>query len=62
MEYLVNERCVGCGLCVGICPECFEMDQDGLAEAVADPEGGDTAQRAREAMQGCPVAAIEKKH
>lgn len=25
--------CIGCGLCTGICPEVFQMDDDGKAKA-----------------------------
>ena len=30
MNAIVNENCIGCGLCNGICPKVFEMGSDGL--------------------------------
>ena len=34
MKYFVNEECIGCGLCNGLCPKVFYMNQEGVAEAV----------------------------
>ena len=33
MKAFVNEDCIGCGLCEGICPEVFHMTDKGVAEA-----------------------------
>ncbi len=59
MKFLVNENCIGCGLCTNICPGVFTMDG---AQAVASPEGPapDLEGSALEAMESCPVNAIEK--
>lgn len=59
MKFRVNERCIGCGLCTGICPDVFSMAGD-VAEA-ADKSVEDTIKnKAVEAMESCPVDAIEK--
>lgn len=57
MKYFVNETCVGCGLCTGICPDVFEMTDEGFARAL-DVDTNNSA--AREAMDSCPVGAIEE--
>ena len=49
MKFHVNADCIGCGLCVSTCPE---------AAAPADVTGPDEA-AATDAMQTCPVGAIE---
>ena len=58
MKYHVNENCIGCGLCAGMCPEVFQMNEDGVAEALDLETGLDTAE---EAMDSCPMAAIEQE-
>ncbi|OBB21943.1 ferredoxin [Mycolicibacterium peregrinum] len=61
MKVRVDEdRCAGHGMCLTLCPEVFEMSDDGWA--VADPEevpaGLEAA--AREAIQNCPERAISE--
>ena len=56
MKYFVNDSCIGCGLCEGICPEIFEI-VDGVA--VAKDVETDLA-TAEDAKNGCPVGAIEE--
>lgn len=59
MSYKVNENCIGCGVCAGICPDVFEMGEDGYSHVVAEPEDGETRELADQAKESCPVAAIE---
>ena len=33
MKYVVNDGCIGCGLCAGTCPEVFSMGDEGVAVA-----------------------------
>ena len=61
MKAFVNDACIGCGLCVGICPEVFHMNDAGLAEAVSQEIETDVEGQALEAQDGCPVNAIEVK-
>lgn len=57
MKATVNESCIGCGLCCGICPQVFAMGEDGTAHAAALDEA--LLPAAREARDSCPVSAIE---
>ncbi|MCH3950274.1 MAG: ferredoxin [Acidaminococcus sp.] len=59
MKYHVNESCIGCTLCTGTCPAVFSMGPDGKAVAAETVPAGEEA-AAQEAMEGCPVGAIEK--
>lgn len=61
MKVTVDEdRCAGHGMCLTLCPEVFEMTDDGWA--VADPEdvpvGLENA--ARDAIANCPEQAIRE--
>ena len=52
-----QDACIGCGLCVQICPEVFKMEGDKAVGYVAvvpkESEGP-----CNEAVDGCPVTAI----
>ena len=61
MEYFVNENCVACGLCTSVCPEVFSMGDEGTAVAQEGPVSDEFAESAAEAMDSCPVSAIERK-
>lgn len=54
----VNENCIGCKVCVGICPEVFSMTEKGTAKASGDISG-EQEDSVREAADSCPVDAIE---
>jgi len=51
----VNEECIGCGACVSICPETFEMKGD---KAVVKKSEITELSCEKEAKEGCPVQAI----
>ena len=50
----VNESCIGCGTCVGVAPDVFEMNDEGLSSVI-----GDDVDSAKEDAESCPVEAIE---
>ncbi|MFO7636514.1 MAG: ferredoxin [Clostridia bacterium] len=51
--------CIGCELCVDLCPEVFEMEDDGMAVAKDVEIDGELAGKANDAKEQCPVDAIE---
>ena len=53
-----QEACIGCGVCVDICPEVFQMNDDGKSEAV-DAPGDEYRAKAEEAAGECPAEAIK---
>lgn len=59
MKYYVNENCIGCGLCNGICPEVFTMTDKGTAEVAMQEIPAELEVSAQEAMDSCPAQAIE---
>ena len=53
-----QDTCIGCGLCPSICPECFEIEDDGKAGFIVDEAPDGTEGEVQEAVDSCPVAAI----
>lgn len=57
MKARIEDTCVGCELCVDICPEVFEMG-DEYAEIIADPVPAEQEELTQKAADDCPVDAI----
>ncbi len=58
MNAVVSEDCIGCGVCEGMCPDVFEIGDDGLAHAIVDEVPADAEADAEAAAESCPVSAI----
>ena len=62
MRALVDrELCISCGLCAEICPEVFVMDEEMIAQVIAEPVPPEAEEQAREAATACPVEAIKQE-
>ena len=54
-----HETCIGCGLCAGICPELFALDDEGKS-IPTEPEVDESLEaQAEDAAAQCPVQAIK---
>ncbi|HOO62845.1 MAG TPA: ferredoxin [Synergistaceae bacterium] len=54
-----TEECIGCGVCVQICPAVFELDESaGKARVISDAPEEDCI---KEAAESCPVGCISIK-
>ena len=53
-----KETCIACGLCVSVCPECFEIAEDGKAEFIVEDAPESANDEVKEAVEACPVVAI----
>lgn len=60
MARIDRDACIGCGLCQGINPEIFEMDEDNLARVIKNDFTKTDLEDLDEAIESCPVGAIEK--
>ena len=61
MRYFVNENCIGCGLCADTCPDVFKLGDEGFAVAIDSDAPDEAKDSAEEALENCPVNAIEHK-
>ena len=55
---VIEDECIGDGCCAEICPEVFEMRDDGLAHVIANPVPEAANEKAKEACGSCPTEAI----
>ena len=53
-----QELCIGCGICADLCPEVFTL-QDEKSQVIG--EGNCASCDCQEAVDSCPVSAIELK-
>ncbi|MDF2949459.1 MAG: 4Fe-4S ferredoxin, iron-sulfur binding protein [Sedimentibacter sp.] len=59
MKAIVDrDACISCGLCVSVCPEVFELDDEDISTVIQDPVEEENEDTAREAADGCPTDAI----
>ena len=62
MKFIVDEElCVGCGACEDVCPEVFQVKDDGVAHVILETIPEELEQQAIEAEDACPVMAIIHK-
>ena len=60
MKAIVDqESCIGCGMCIDICPEIFGYNNEDKSESLIDVIPDDVYEKASEAKDVCPVEAIE---
>jgi len=50
-----QEKCIGCGACVALCPDTFELGEDGKSHPKTESCEGCDCQAA---VANCPVGAI----
>ena len=61
MKIKVNqENCIGCSLCVSSAEDLFELNDEGISVVKVDTVPEDKQDEAKEAIENCPVSAIEE--
>ncbi len=54
-----KEKCIGCGYCASVCPEVFELGEDGKSKVKENSDFEKNENCIKEAKNGCPAGAIE---
>lgn len=62
-KIIVNSNCIGCGACTSFC-DVFKFNDEGLATTeenknIIDNMDEETKENAMDALENCPVSAIE---
>jgi ferredoxin len=53
-----HDECIGDGVCEEICPEVFELRDDGLAYVINEEPDESLSEKIDEAIEACPAVAI----
>ena len=61
MKVVVNQsNCIGCGACESICPEMFQINDEGFSTVIGKEEDfTNHEEEIRDAVDSCPTGAIE---
>ena len=59
MKVKVTDDCIGCGACVAIAPDIFELNTETMKSVVKKQPGKDEEELAKQASDACPVSAIK---
>jgi len=55
-----KEKCIGCGICVELYGEVFEMQSDGKAGVKKGVKKGKDTSNVKDVIGACPVSAISE--
>ena len=56
-----KDLCIGCGACQAICPDVFEIGDDGLSSVFVETIEDELKDDVIEAVESCPTEAIKKE-
>ena len=61
MKVVINQgNCIGCGACESICPEMFQINDEGFSTVIGKEEDfTNHEEEIRDAVDSCPTGAIE---
>lgn len=53
-----EDKCIGCGLCINLCPEVFEFNKNNKSQVKAGADLEKNKECIKESIQSCPVVVI----
>lgn len=53
-----RDACIGCELCVAMCSEVFQMDDEQIATVIVSPIPSELEDDTRDSADSCPTEAI----
>jgi len=59
MPKVDQEKCIGCGTCISMCPDCFKLNGEGKAESACGKDSKCSC-NLDDIINVCPVDAISK--
>ena len=59
--YVDQDLCISCGVCIGMCPDVYDWNDDEKADVTKDPVPEEHQEEAKEAQEACPTEAILDK-
>ncbi|MGI6705160.1 MAG: ferredoxin [Clostridia bacterium] len=59
--YVDQDLCISCGLCISICGEVFDWNDDDKAEAKVPEVPAELEDDVQEAIDSCPTEAIKEE-
>ena len=60
MEVSVNfDECIGCGVCMQVCPEIFGLDEESGKVVLLNYEQSDNIDLVKEAVDSCPIGCVK---
>ncbi len=54
-----QDLCIGCGACVNLCPDIFELDDSGKSQVITDANCDSCNCDCGMIVDSCPVGAIK---
>ncbi len=55
---VIENLCIGCGACQALVPEEFEINDNGVAEAINETVKEENIESVKDAKDNCPTGAI----
>ncbi|MCD6559137.1 ferredoxin [Thermococci archaeon] len=53
-----QDVCIGDAICASLCPDVFEMNDEGKSQVIVEVVGEDLIDCVNEAAEACPVSCI----